>query len=154
MSGKSRIDVYKILSDDYVIENSGQHLYLIGLSPINVINYDGEPISHKKYRYYIIIVYLVFIIKSAMIILSSDLRDSELFAILIGDFTFYAPSIRIHFAVMYLVFCLISLIPQFLFNVDESRQSWLRPFSMMHGSLTPAQVGITNERVVLKLLQR
>src|SRR2546428_13078432 len=100
MDKNPEIDVYKKLPERYAIKDSGDHLYEIGITSQSVNhNEEEEPKKHRDFRYFTILVYVIFIVKCLIIIASINSREYEFFFIVIGDFTYYIPSVRIHFNV-------------------------------------------------------
>jgi hypothetical protein len=154
---KPIIDVDEPLPEAYLIKNCGDYLFHIYLTP-KTISFDEntpkESKYHRRLRYFIMFTYVVLIIRSITIIASiNQSHDTKFFAILIGDFTYWIPSVRIHFNVMLLLFSTICLIAQILLR-KSSYSSWLDPFVMMSGRLTPRQLGFGNQDTLIKFLKK
>ncbi len=56
---KCIIDCNKVLPQSYIIPESGQHLYKIGLTHVRVGNSDEEPKQHFYYRFFAIVIHAI-----------------------------------------------------------------------------------------------
>jgi hypothetical protein len=54
------IDCNKVLPQSYIVPESGQHLYKIGLTHFRVGNSDKKSKHHLYYRFFVIIIYVIF----------------------------------------------------------------------------------------------
>ncbi len=84
---QSIIDCNKVLPQSYIIPESGQHLYKIGLTHFRVGNSDKESKQHLYYRFFVIIIYVIFFIHSliALSVPNNIYKDVHLYN---GDWTY------------------------------------------------------------------
>jgi hypothetical protein len=149
---ESIIDCDKVLPESYIIPKSGQHLYKIGLTHVRVGNSDKESKQHLYYRFFVIIICVIFFTHS-MIALSvpNDIyKDVYLYN---GDWTYNYPEVRYHLNIS-ILFCSIIAILSAILHLTNDNVSWFKPFEMMSGLVTPASIGLTDSEDVEKLLKR
>jgi hypothetical protein len=149
---QSIIDCNKVLPQSYIIPESGQHLYKIGLNHFRVGNSDKESKQHLYYRFFVIIIYVIFFIHSliSLSVPNDKYRDVFIFN---GDWAYNYPEVRYHMNIT-ILFCSIIAILSTILHVTNDNISWFKPFEMMSGLVTPASIGITDSEDVEKLLKR
>jgi hypothetical protein len=141
------------LPENMIIKSSGSHLYRFGISNQGVRHYD-ETDSRFNPKF-VFAINLVMCIKSVISLYYNDEENEKLF-IYVLDFSFFIPGIRIHFNVLAMMLSLLTMLSQILhwYVCSSGKNSWLTPFAMMSGLITPSSIGIINENDVKKLLKR
>jgi hypothetical protein len=149
---QSIIDCNKVLPQSYIIPESGQHFYKIGLTHFKVGNTEKESKQHLCYRFFVVIIYVRFFIYSliALSVPNDKYRDVFIYN---GDWAYNYPEVRYHLNISVL-FCSIIAILSTILHVTNVNISWFKPFEMMSGLVTPASIGLTDSEDVEKLLKR
>jgi hypothetical protein len=149
---QSIIDCNKVLPQSYIIPESGQHFYKIGLNHVRVGNNDKESKQHLYYRFFVIIIYVIFFIHSliSLSVPNDKYRDVFMYN---GDWAYNYPEVRYHMNIT-MLFCSIIAILSTILHVTNDNISWFKPFEMMSGLVTPASIGLTDSEDVEKLLKR
>jgi hypothetical protein len=70
-----------------------------------------------------------------------------------GDWAYNHPEVKYHLNVSVLLFSIFSILSTILHKTDDNI-SWLKPFEMMSGLVTPVIIGLTDSQDVEKLLDR
>jgi hypothetical protein len=140
----------QLLPPEVLVTSAGSHLYRIGLSHFQ----NGWKIR-KKFHYPLLIALLnvIFLAKSVTSLLLTE-ENPELF-IIIFDFSYFINA-RIHFNVCAIVMILLSIISQILHYINYKKNlkpSYLKPFKMMSGLVSPQSIGLTNEVKIYKFLK-
>ncbi len=137
------------LPENLIIQSSGYHLYKIGLLK--------KPFEEKKWNRYnpiIPIVIIGIIITKCFLSLTFSESDQRLL-IYIGDWSYFIPGIRIHLNLFVINFWGLSLVSQLICLLRKGyTQSWLKPFSMMSGIISPKSIELLRAKDVKKLLKR
>jgi hypothetical protein len=149
---QSIIDCNKVLPQSYIIPESGQHLYKIGLTHFRVGNSDEESKQHIYYRFFVIIICVIFFTHSliALSVPNDIYKDVHLYN---GDWAYNYPEVRYHMKISMLS-CSIIVILSAILHLINDNISWFKPFEMMFGLVTPASIGLTDKEDVKKLLKR
>jgi hypothetical protein len=149
---QSIIDCNKVLPQSYIIPESGQHLYKIGLTHFRVGNSDKESKQHIYYRFFVIIICVIFFTHSliALSVPNDIYKDVHIYN---GDWTYNYPEVRYHMNIS-ILFCSIIAILSAILHLTNDNFSWFKPFEMMSGLVTPASIGLTDSEDVEKLLKR
>ena len=147
---------YHILPNKLIIKDSGNHFYKCGLSPIR---FDGQNESpyHRYYRLVILVTYIIYITNGVISLIFAAYGDINyrIISIIIGDVFYNIPSIRVHWNVMVLHFAALGIITQIIHhNMDVNATSWFRIFNMMSGKIKPIDIGLTDEKIIMKIIKR
>ena len=147
------INIDKKLSLHYIIPFAGYDLYRIGLSLFKPGPFKRKSLYNPWLAYIIIAGYSIKWLFS-MIVLKENDRDLALY---LGDWLFFMPKeIRLHLGVAVIAyFCngLIFPIIHYKYYFKGKEPTYLRPFHMMSGAVTPRSIGLTDKRDVQKLLK-
>jgi hypothetical protein len=142
-------DPSELLPREVLVTSAGSHLYRIGLSHFP---YGWK---RKKFHYPLLITLLnvIFLAKSITSLLVSE-ENPELF-ILLFDFAYFLNS-RIHINIGVTFMIILTLVSQLLHYINYKnnlKPSYLKPFDMMSGLVSPKSIGLTNEVKIYKLLK-
>ena len=93
---------------------------------------------------------------------NDEMINERLLAVYLGDFSFYLPSVRIHWISMcesYNILVLSSILLHQLHSLKsksnvESSYLWLRLFEMLSGKVIPAKIGLTKEEDLMQIIKR
>jgi len=140
----------ELLPHDIVISSAGTHLYRIGLS-----HFPNGLIRRSKFNnpILILIIFLQTIIRCIISLLLSD-EDSNLL-VLVGDFT-HLMDLRIHLNISIVLTTFLALISQIIhyYNYkNDIKPSYLKPFQMISGLISPKSIGLTNEAEVYRIMK-
>jgi len=145
----SHFDPKKILPENIIIKSSGTHLYKTGLSPFK----NGSIVRNRFHNP------LVFSLINFMLffkcLLSIKLTEDK-YQVIIGD-VFYFVDMKIHGNIFLASVAFLSLISQFIHYHNYKNKinpSFLKPFDMMSGLVSPKSIGLTNKEDIYKLLDR
>jgi len=143
-------DSQQLLSKEVIIESAETNLYRIGLS-----NYKVGHKSRNKFNQptIIMIINLLLIVRySASLIFYDASKD---FHLLIGDFSYFIDC-HIYFNIAALNITTLAIITQvlhFYYSRDHTELTYLTPFKMIAGIISPKSVGLINEKDVIKLMK-
>jgi len=158
----SVLDPYKLIPNNMIIPRAGNRLYDNGLSPIRS-GFDAEPNSHKRLRFIVTAFIFSHILRFTYFgydYLTESEDNERLVAVYLGDFSYYLPSVRIHWIItcinIFMFDLLSQLLHHFLSNRKTNRKTfiWLNLFMMLSGEVIPARIGITEEEDVIKIVKR
>jgi len=139
-----------ILPKEAIITAAGSHLYRIGLSLFP----NGRVKRSLLYNPVLIfILILVVFIRSVFLLLLSD--EYEYLFPYLGDFYHYF-NVRVHGNSVVALFCLFSLTSQLIhyYNYkNDIKPSYLKPFEMISGLVSPKSIGLTNEAEIYKMIK-
>jgi hypothetical protein len=138
------------LPPELLVTSAGSHLYRIGLS-----HFPFGWKRRKKFHFPLMIALLnvMFLAKSITCLLISG-ENPQLF-ILLFDFSYFFNA-RIHYNICVAVIIILTLISQILHYITYKKgrkPSYLKPFEMMSGLVSPQSIGLTNEVKIYKLLK-
>jgi hypothetical protein len=146
-------DPSQLLPPKVLVTSAGSHLYRIGLSHF--------PYGWKrrtKFHNPSLIALLsgkfvaIFVAKFVNSLMVSE-ENPELFIILF-DFSYFLNA-RIHVNICGIFISILTLVSQLLHYIDYKKNlkpSYLKPFDMMSGLVSPKSIGLTNEVKIYKLL--
>jgi hypothetical protein len=144
------LDTTNVLPRDLLIPESGSHLYRIGLS---LFKYGDKP----RFRFCTpVIVWLTMLslyIKQTLS-LFTDKNNPHIF-LMIGDFPYFL-NIKIHYYLLSIILNLlliISLIYNLYYYMNGIKPSYMKPFDMMSGLVSPQSIGLYYPEDVKKLLK-
>jgi len=140
----------KLLPPNIQLKSVDSHLYKIGLSLFpNVF------IKRRKFHNPL----LIFIIQSYLLIQSLiSLFSSENnpdFYIIIGEFAYYIDA-RVHIDIAASLITFLSIVSQILHYMNYRngiKPSYLKPFEMMSGLVSPQSIDLTNKDDVYKIIK-
>ena len=150
------IDVRKCLPQSLAIKSVDNELYRIGClcRPIDQTNdYNRGKGRHRIHHPILVNTILVIQVLKSIISLESD--DKKL-AIYLGDFS-KLMDIAVNTHIAFILFTAFNLSIHVIHAYNHIRgvdPSFLRVFQMMSGSLTPIEIGVTDERVIKGLIRR
>jgi hypothetical protein len=143
-------DPSELLPPELLATSAGSHLYRIGLSHFP---YGWK--RRKKFHKPLLIALLnvIFLAKSVTSLLISE-ENPELFIILF-DFSYFLNA-RIHVNICQIFMIILTLVSQLLHYINYKKNlkpSYLKPFDMMSGLVSPKSIGLTNEVKIYKFLK-
>ena len=142
------------LSPENTIAFAGSDFYRIGLSLFKPYNTKRNVFYHPLLVCSIVASYTLRWVIS-IIIMEKNVRDVAIHS---GDWLFFLPKeIRLHLGIaVFVYFCngLVFPLIHFKYSWKGMAPTYLRPFYMMSGALTPESIGFTNVMDVKKLLKR
>jgi len=153
----TRINFNKLLTYQYCITNSGNHIYEIGFIRQRIgDDYDVKKEKYQRYKQLCFkLIYIIALIRTFISICIKNSGDKIFIFNIIGKFDTSIESVRIHFNIYYGLMVTVALCGQLLHEQFSSPSSpWLEPFLMMRGLITPSDNGINDEIVLKKLLKR
>ena len=152
-SNEKQIDVNKVLPSYLVIKSAGSDLYRIGLS---LFPFGSQKRKRLYNPLYIIILDLIHVIKIIISLLTND--DNNSLFLYIGDFAYFIDKesrIHLYRAMIFCIFIMFnSQLINFWYYNKDIKPSYLKPFEMMSGLVSPQSIGIRNKEVVYKLLNK
>ena len=146
---KEEFNPNKLLQPNVILKSIDSHLYTIGLSLFSVENCKRSAFYNPKL---IFIIQLQLFIRYFISIIASE-ENPQLF-VFIGDFGYYL-KVRFHFAVANCLVTFLGLISQVLhyYNYkNDIKPSYLKPFEMMSGLVSPQSIGLSNEKQIYKMI--
>jgi hypothetical protein len=146
-----RFDSNLILSKDLIIPSAGTHLYSFGLSLFEM----GSKPRLNIYDPRLILIVNTIYVSRLIVSLLTDEENSYVFA-MIGDYSYYH-KMRIHFNIAMLFYTILGIISQlinFWYYNNNKRLSFLKPFDMMSGLVSPKSIGLTIESNIKELIKR
>ena len=148
----NHFDSDNLLSDTMVIDSVDDILFEIGLLLTSVSNQDKQRDLINKPFFILIINISIFILKCVVVYVDSN--DDELLKVL-GDFTHMYGKMKQHYNIIIILFTIFVLYSQWVYYSNYKRgirPTFLRLFHMMSGSVTPREVGLTNDEDVRDLV--
>ena len=152
----SSIDVRKRLPQSLAIKSVDNELYRIGClcRPIDQTNDYNRGKGRHRIHHPILVntILIIETIKSIVSLLSNDIS----LAIYLGDWPkLMGVDLNSHIAIIFFSAFNISIHVIHAYNhIRGVDPSFLRVFQMMSGSLTPIEIGVTDERVIKGLIRR
>jgi hypothetical protein len=138
------------LPPEVLVTSAGSHLYRIGLSHFPY-GWKKKKKFHKPL--FIALINLIILTKSIISLMLSE-ENPELFIILF-DFSYFINA-RIHYNICAIIILFMTIISQILHYYNykyDIKPSYLKPFEMMSGLVSPKSIGLTNEVKIYKLLK-
>jgi len=140
-----------LLPKNIIIPFAQTHLYRIGLSL-----FPYEFIKRKRYNnpLFIFIIHLFILIRSIIALNLSDNNDFML--LVIGDYSHFL-KIRIQFNLAVALISSLPLISQIIhyYNFkNDIKPSYLRPFEMISGLISPKSIGLTDKEQIYDLIKQ
>jgi hypothetical protein len=144
------LNPYEPLPPELLVTSAGSHLYRIGLS-----HFPNGWKRRKKFHYPLLIALLnvIILVKSITSLLLTE-ENPELFIILF-DFSYFL-NVKIHYNTCVIVIIILTLVSQILHYINYKKNlksSYLKPFEMMSGLVSPQSIGLTNEVKIYKLVK-
>ena len=144
---EKKLDHKKILPANLVIKSAGIHLFKLGITDQYV--YSGYFWKRDKIHspFIVYFVQFIYIIRSLILVYHYNIYNED-FYFYLGDFPAFIPgirSVRVHFNIAIILFVSISTISQLihlLYSYYGINYSWFKPFQMMAGMISPANIGI------------
>jgi hypothetical protein len=144
------IDVDKPLPSIIAIKSAQNHLYRIGLS---LFSFGSETRNRFHNPFFVSFIISIQILKSITAIL---MKEDKYKLLLIGDFT-HLLNDRYFINAAVILFELLALFSQILhywnYYKNES-PSYLKPFEMISGLVSPKSIGIMNREDINELLKK
>jgi hypothetical protein len=152
MAKKEKIfDPNRLLSNNLVIKKAGSHLYLIGLS----LTQFG---SQKRHRFYnpkfVLFINLLLVMRCIISILSND--DNRNLFIIIGDYSYFF-KVRFHYNIALAMYVILAIISQLIYYRSSHKKislTFLKPFEMMVGLVSPFSINLDNEEDIRKMIKK
>jgi hypothetical protein len=144
------LDLDKPLPSVIAIKCAENHLYRIGLS---LFSFGSQARNRYHNPFFISSILLVGILKSTFAIL---IKREKFTHLLIGDFTYFVDDLN------FLNSCIIlwglpafsSQLLHYLKYYKNESPSYLKPFEMISGLVSPKSIGLINEEDINQLLKR
>jgi hypothetical protein len=147
---ETSFDSYQTLLPNIAIKTAGCDLYRIGL-------------SHYRFRYrnrsklynpllVFTITFIVWIKRNLLLILRPESKD---ISIMMGDFSYFL-GIRIQFNLFSHLFYLMSMISQiyhYWYYKCDIFPTYMKPFLMISGYISPNSIGLTDKQTIFKLIK-
>jgi len=152
----SRIDIFRaehILPQNMILKSAGSHFYRIGLS---LFPFGSEKRKRLFNPYFITIIISFSLLKSMLSLLIPEDDNYYKYRILFGDWVYFMKA-RLHITITQIIYGLIALISQLLnywYYKNNISPSYLKPFEMMSGLVSPQSIGLSNREDIEKLLKR
>ena len=144
------IDVDKPLPSVITIKSAENHLYRIGLS---LFSFGSQTRNRFHNPFFISFIICVQILKSITAIL---MKEDKYRLLLIGDFAYFLNG-RYFLNSCIILWCILALISQLLhywkYYKNES-PSYLKPFEMICGLVSPKSIGLINRELINQLLNK
>jgi hypothetical protein len=144
------LDLDKPLPSVIAIKGAESYLYRIGLS---LFSSGSQKRSRFHNPFFISFIFLVTILKSITAIL---MKEDKYRLLLIGDFAYFLNA-RYIFNTMDVLLASLSLISQLLhywkYYKNES-PSYMKPFEMISGLVSPKSIGLINKEDINQLLNK
>ncbi len=144
------LDLDKPLPSVIAIKCAENHLYSIGLS---LFSFGSQKRNRFRNPFFISLIFLVTILKSITAILMEEDRYKLL---LIGDFAYFL-NCRYFLNTVLILWGCLALSTQLLhyWNYFKSESpSYLKPFQMISGSVSPKSIGLMDREDINKLLKK
>jgi hypothetical protein len=145
------IHITSLLPPTLQIPSAGSHLYQRGLSLYQL----GGAKRHKFYNpYFVLSLNLIYFCRSFYALLT-PIENRDIF-IYLGDYPYFLNA-KIHLNIAATQYYLLSITPQLLnfwMYYKNIYPTYLRPFAMMSGSVTPKSIGLTKREDIQKLISR
>jgi hypothetical protein len=142
-------DPSELLPPEVLVTSAGTHLYHIGLSHFPY-GWKRRKIFHNPLL--IALLNVIFVAKCVTSLLVSE-ENPELFIILF-DFSYFLNA-RIHVNICVIFMIILTLVSQLLHYINYKKNlkpSYLKPFDMMSGLVSPQSIGLTNKVKIYKFL--
>ena len=149
----AQFDPDQLLRDNMVLNSIDDVLYDIGLSLTSVSNERKQRKLLNKPIFVLTVNAVFLLIRIAIACVSNE--NDQLLKIL-GDFTHMYGKLKQNFNIIFILFTTFGLYSQWVYYLNHKRgikPTFLRVFHMMSGSVTPREVGLTNEEDVRQLLR-
>jgi hypothetical protein len=145
------IHMTSLLPSTLQIPSAGSHFYRRGLSLFRL----GGAKRHKFYNpYFVLSMNLIYFCRSFYTLLT-PIENRNIF-IYLGDYPYFLNA-KIHLNIAATQYYLLSITPQLLnfwMYYKNIYPTYLRPFAMMSGLVTPKSIGLTKREDVQKLISR
>jgi hypothetical protein len=151
MEKKRPFKATALLPPNDVLDSAGTHLYRIGLS-LYPFGSKRRNIFHNPILAFIMI--LIYWSKAITAVLLPE--DNEMIFKMIGDYQYFMNG-RIHMNLAVIPYMSLALISQMInaWNYyNDIKPSYLKPFEMMSGLVSPKTIGLTNRDIVYKIMKR
>ena len=149
----AQFDPDQLLRDNMVLNSIDDVLYDIGLSLTSVSNERKQRKLLNKPIFVLTVNAVFLLIRIAIACVSNE--NDQLLKIL-GDFTHMYGKLKQNFNIIFILFTTFGLYSQWVYYLNHKRgikPTFLRVFHMMSGSVTPREVGLTNEEDVRHLVR-
>jgi hypothetical protein len=143
-------DPSQLLPPEVLVTSAGSHLYRIGLSHFP---YGWKRRTKFHNPLLNALLNVIFVAKFVTSLLVSE-ENPELFIILF-DFSYFLNA-KIHMNICAIFISILALVSQLLHYINYKnnlKPSYLKPFDMMSGLVSPKSIGLTNEVKIYKLLK-
>ena len=149
----AQFDPDQLLRDNMVLNSIDDILYDIGLSLTSVYN---KPKPRKLLNKPIFILTLNSVFLLIRIAIACVSNENDQLLKILGDFTHMYGKLKQNFNLIFIFFTTFVLFSQWVYYLNHKRGiklTFLKVFHMMSGSVTPREVGLTNEEDVRQLLR-
>jgi len=148
---ENSFDASKLLPPNIVIKSAANHFYEIGLSLFQLNSENRSKLSNPLF---IFVIHSLIVIRSFVSIFLSE--ENEDIFIVISDFTHFL-RVRIHFNIAVIVNVGFNMISQLIHcwnYYKDISPTYLKPFEMMSGLVSPKSIDLSNREEILKWLKR
>jgi len=150
-NSESDFDISKPLPPNLVLTSAGNHLYKIGLSLFPFGSETRRPFYNP---YFISLIISIYFIRSLTALLLNEDNDKNF--IIIGDFAHFVKA-KYHLNIALILYCFLAFVSQLINywnHYNDIKPSFLKPFEMMSGLVSPQSIGLTNIKDINELLKR
>ena len=146
----NEFDPQKILPPDILLNSMDSYLFRIGLSLFPDHNIRRNSLHNPKFMFFIQLQHLI---RNCISLFASE-DNPQLFVIL-GDFGYFL-KVRVYIAVAAGLLTFLGLISQVLhYNNYKNgiKPSYVKPFEMMSGLVSPKSIGLTNREEIYGIIK-
>jgi len=143
---ESKLDPKKCLPEKLIIKSAGTHFYRIGLT-----YYKNGSILRDRFHdpVFILIINSILLLRFIISMLFSD--GNEDIHVFIGDFSLYCGGLHLNITVTSLsVFAILSQLLNYYNFRNDIKPTFLDPFRVISGNMTPECIGITTVKDIIK----
>ena len=144
--------LYEPLPKELVIPSSGDHFYKYGISLYSVGSVERSKLNNPII---VFIIPMITIIKSIISLSLIEWKINENILVLIGDWTHFL-GVRVHANIMLILcssFVIYSQFSHFINHRKFVKQTYLTPFVMLAGRVSPLTIGMRSANDVQRMVE-
>jgi hypothetical protein len=149
--GKTVIKPSAILPPEMVISSAASYLYKIGLSLYQMGSNSRPKLNNP------LLIFVINLLVALRHFISMQLSEEDRYGFeLLSDWSYFVNA-RELFGLTLIIYVLWSIISQLLhywYYKNDIKPSYLKPFEMMSGLVSPQSIGLYNEKDIRKLMKR
>jgi hypothetical protein len=139
------------LPPEMVISSAGSHLYRMGLSLYPIGSKSRPKLNNPLF---ILIIHSLVALRH---FISMQLSEEDRYAFdLLSDWSYFVNAREVFglTLIVYALWCIISQLLHYWYYKKDIKPSYLKPFEMMSGLISPQSIGLYNEKDVTKMMKR